>query len=98
MNVVEKMALSVALRSDLDRWCVIPRGGPRVRASRSPQRAMPRSRGGRLRREIQPRIGDAHAGLGQAEFAAHDVGALDQRDAFVIGDAARQALAAKAAI
>src|SRR3954454_22571728 len=42
------------------------------------------------RREIEPRVGGAYAGLGQAEFAAHDVGALDQRDAFVIGDAARQ--------
>ena len=37
-------------------------------------------------------------GFGEAQFAAHDVGAFDQRDAFVIGDAARQALAAKAAI
>jgi hypothetical protein len=36
--------------------------------------------------------------LGQAKLAAHDVGALDQRDAFVIGDAARQPLAAETAI
>jgi hypothetical protein len=37
-------------------------------------------------------------GFGEAQLAAHDVGAFDQRHAFVIGDAARQALAAEAAI
>ncbi len=36
--------------------------------------------------------------FGEADFAAHGVGAFDQRDAFVIGDAAGEALAAKAAI
>ena len=37
-------------------------------------------------------------GFGQTQFAAYDVGALDERHAFVIGDAAGEALAAKAAI
>ena len=37
-------------------------------------------------------------GFGQPELVAHDVGALDERDAFVIGDAAAQPLAAEAAI
>jgi hypothetical protein len=48
--------------------------------------------------EPQFRIGGADMGFGQAQFAAHDVGAVDQRDAFVIGDAARQPLAPEAAI
>ena len=37
-------------------------------------------------------------GFGEAQFTAHDVGALDERDAFVIGDAAGETLTAKAAI
>ena len=48
--------------------------------------------------EIEFRVGGADAGFGEAQFAADDVGAFDQRHAFVIGDAAGQALAAEAAI
>src|SRR6516162_10077808 len=48
--------------------------------------------------EVELGLGGADVGFGEAEFAAYDVGAFDQSDAFVIGDAARQALAAKAAI
>ena len=48
--------------------------------------------------EPQLRIGRPHARFGQAELAADDVGALDQRHALVEGDAPRQALAAEAAI
>src|SRR5882762_5259311 len=40
--------------------------------------------------EVEFRVGGADVGFGEAEFAADDVGALHQRDAFVIGDAARQ--------
>ena len=37
-------------------------------------------------------------GFGEAQFAAHDVGAFDEGHTFVIGDTAGEALAAKAAI
>src|SRR5947209_3610172 len=37
-------------------------------------------------------------GFGEAELAADDVGAFDEGHAFVIGDAAAEALAAEAAI
>src|ERR1700731_1390420 len=45
--------------------------------------------------KIEFRIGGANVGFGEAQFAPHDVGAFDQRHAFVIGDAAREAFAAK---
>src|SRR5690242_9698281 len=48
--------------------------------------------------EVKFGVGCADVGFGEAEFAAHDVGAFYQGDAFVIGDAAGEALAAKAAI
>src|ERR1044072_351388 len=57
----------------------------------TPPRALPA-------REPQFRIGRAHARLGQAKLAAHDIGALDQRHAFVERDAPRQPLAPEAAI
>ena len=37
-------------------------------------------------------------GFGEAQLAAHDVGAFDEGHAFVIGDAARQPLAPETAI
>src|SRR5690348_4369344 len=43
-------------------------------------------------------VGGADVGFGEAQFAAYDVGALDERHAFVIGDAAGEALTPKAAI
>src|SRR5262245_37361154 len=49
-------------------------------------------------REPQLRVGSAEAGFRQTELAADDVGALHERNAFVEGDAPRQALAAEAAI
>ena len=48
--------------------------------------------------EVELGVGGADMGFGEAQFAAHDVGTFDERDAFVISDAARQTLAAKAAI
>src|SRR6516162_6990383 len=48
--------------------------------------------------EIEFGVGGADMGSGEAQFAAHYISALDQRHAFVIGDAAREAFAAKAAI
>src|SRR5438045_8701316 len=48
--------------------------------------------------EVEFGVGGADMGFGKAEFAAYDVGAFDERDAFVIGDAAAEALAAEAAI
>src|SRR5438270_9916254 len=48
--------------------------------------------------EVKLGVRGADMGFGQAQFAADDVGAFDERDAFVIGDAAAEALAAKAAI
>ena len=58
----------------------------------------PRLPGEFLPREPQLGIGRPHACFGQAELAADDIGALDQRDALVERDAPRQALAAEAAI
>src|SRR6188474_1528731 len=49
-------------------------------------------------REPQLRIGRPHARFRQAEFAADDIGALDQRHALVERNPPRQALAAEAAI
>src|SRR5437588_9750444 len=37
-------------------------------------------------REIEAGVGGADMRFGEAQFAAHDVGAFDQRDAFVIRD------------
>ena len=88
-----KMARSVALRSDSRMDAAsIPRSGPRsaLRTARNGAiaarycatggcAAKGRALRAARRREIEPRVGGAHAGLGQAEFAAHDVGALDQR-------------------
>jgi hypothetical protein len=48
--------------------------------------------------KIKLRVGGADVGFGEAEVAAHEVGPFDQRDAFVIGDAAAETLAAEAAI
>ena len=48
--------------------------------------------------EVKLGVGGANVGFGEAEFSAHDVGAFDERDAFVIGDAAGETFAAKAAI
>src|SRR5438876_12015112 len=36
--------------------------------------------------KIEFGVGGADVGFGEAQFAAHDVGAFDQRDAFVIGN------------
>src|SRR5262249_42392654 len=52
----------------------------------------------RTAREPEARVGGAHVRLGQAELAAHDVGALDQRDALVVRDAPAQPLAPEAAV
>jgi hypothetical protein len=49
-------------------------------------------------REIEFGVGGADRRFGQTQLAAHDVGAFDHRHAFVIGDAAGEAFAAKAAI
>src|SRR5260370_1300804 len=48
--------------------------------------------------KVELRVGGADVGFGEAELAADDVGAFDEGHAFVIGDAAAEALAAKAAI
>ena len=56
------------------------------------RRSTPRAR--RSRASDQPRV----CGLRQAQLAAHDVGALDERNALVVGDPPAQPFATKAAV
>ncbi len=52
----------------------------------------------RFSRSVYCLVGGEAGGFGQAEFAAHDVGALHQRDHLEEGVAAAHALASHAAI
>src|SRR5262252_7774773 len=49
-------------------------------------------------REPETSIARAHAGLGQAQLATNEVGALNEGDALVVGDPSAQPLAAEAAV
>src|SRR5262249_10360879 len=49
-------------------------------------------------REPETSVARAHVGLGQAQLATNDVGALDEGDALVIGDPSAQPLTAEAAV
>jgi hypothetical protein len=53
---------------------------------------------GRLKLGHDPRVGCADVGLGEAQLAAHDVGAFDECHAFVIGDATGPHPCARAAV
>src|SRR5437667_3918383 len=49
----------------------------------------------RLAREVDARVGRAHARLREPQLASDDVRAFDERDTLVVGDAPAQPLAAE---